>query len=116
MGGPGGALGALEPQESYIACGVYNRVTQSLSKTLFSGGNRGNRAGFVELQAGVLTSLDPSPQGAADCHRGHRPSLLNLPAPRVPHQKATTVGRRGAPRLICGPDKLTLLLGLQTRP
>lgn len=54
------SLGALEPQESHTAFWIYNRVTQSLSKTLFSGGNR---VGFVQLQAGVPTSLDPSLQG-----------------------------------------------------
>lgn len=54
------SLGALEPQESHTACWIYNRVTHSLSKTLFSGGNR---VGFVQLQAGVPTSLDPSLQG-----------------------------------------------------
>ena len=72
---------------------VYNRVTQSLSKTLFSGGNRGNRAGFVGRQAGVLASRDPSLQGDADCHCGRGPSLLNLPASRVPCQRAAEVGR-----------------------
>lgn len=32
-----GALGTLEPHESHTAYWIYNRVTQSFSKTLFSG-------------------------------------------------------------------------------
>lgn len=114
-------MGALEPQESRRACWIYNRVTQSLSQTLFSGGNRRNRAGFVQLRAGVLTSLDPSLQGDADCHCGHWPSLLNLPASRAPrwrfflsspHQRAAEVGRG----FVCVSNNLSLLFGLQPQP
>lgn len=58
VGGPGtGGFGTTGIPHAHW---TYNRVTQSLPKTLFLGGNR---AGFVLLQAGVLTSLAPSLQG-----------------------------------------------------
>lgn len=54
VGGPG--TGALELPESHTAA-AFIIVAQSSSKALFS---VGNRSAFVQLQAGMLMSLDPS--------------------------------------------------------
>lgn len=48
--------GALESHKSHTAC-CFIIVLQSCSKALFS---LGNRSGFVQLQAGVLMSLNLS--------------------------------------------------------
>lgn len=53
VGGPG--TGALELPESHTAA-AFIIVSQSSSKALFSAGNR---SAFVQLQAGMLMSLDP---------------------------------------------------------
>lgn len=54
VGGPG--TGALELPESHTAA-AFIIVAQNSSKALFS---VGNRSAFVQLQAGMLMSLDPS--------------------------------------------------------
>lgn len=54
VGGP--ETGALERPESHTAA-AFIIVSQSSSKALFS---VGNRSAFVQLQAGMLMSLDPS--------------------------------------------------------
>lgn len=77
------ALGALEPQASHITCWLYNRVTQSLSQTLFSRREQSEQSRLCAAPGGVLTSPGPLLWGDADCHCGHGPSLLNLSASRA---------------------------------
>lgn len=94
------SLGALEPQGSHTACWIYNRVTQSLSKTLFSGGNR---VGFVKLSAGGANVTGPLPAGGAYCHGRHGLSHFNLRTKVdvffFPHQRAAILGKGKRPDL-----------------